>query len=88
MKQIVLIAFVLLFACNIRATLPRDKFLTKDGQGVFVGITGLVWTVRPDGSWGSETLHQPHDAQGRLAGQIDSKATTVLGRCLGPCAGG
>ena len=99
MKQIVLIAFVLLFACNIQAALPRDKFLTKEGkltatltlkdaQGGFVGITGLVWTVRPDGSWGSETLHQPHDAQGRLAGQIDSKATTVLGRCLGPCAGG
>ena len=62
MKQIVLIAFVLLFACNIQAALPRDKFLTKEGkltatltlkdaQGGFVGITGLVWTVRPDGSW-------------------------------------
>ena len=63
MKQIVLIAFTLFFAGTTQAALGRDKFLTKDGQGVFVGITGLVWTVRPDGSWGSETLHQPHDAQ-------------------------
>ena len=58
MKQIVLIAFVLLFACNIQAALPRDKFLTKEGkltatltlkdaQGGFVGITRLIWTVRP-----------------------------------------
>ena len=31
MKQIALLAFTLLFACNARA-LPRDKFLTKDGK--------------------------------------------------------
>jgi hypothetical protein len=62
MKQIVLIAFTLLFARTTQSALPRDKFLTKegklsatltlkDGQGGFVGITGLIWTVRPDGSW-------------------------------------
>ena len=53
MKQIVLIAFTLLFARTTQSALPRDKFLTKEGkltatltlkdaQGGFVGITGLV----------------------------------------------
>ena len=74
MKQIVLIAFTLLFARTTQSALPRDKFLTKEGklsvtlslkdaQGGFAGFTGLIWTVHPDGSWESDTFHQPHDAQ-------------------------
>ena len=58
MKQIVLIAFTLLFARTTQAALPRDKLLTKegklsatltlkDGQDGFAGITRLIWTVRP-----------------------------------------
>ena len=52
MKQIVLIAFTLLFARTTQAALPRDKFLTKEGkltatltlkdaQGGFAGFTGF-----------------------------------------------
>ena len=32
MKQIVLIAFTLLFARTTQAALPRDKLLTKEGK--------------------------------------------------------
>ena len=93
MKQIVLIACVLLFACNIQAALPRDKFLTKEGkltaaltlkdaQGGFVGITGLVWTVRPDGSWDrkrfiNRTMRKP-DQRGKLTAKQLQSLTDVL----------
>ena len=90
MKRIVLIAFTLLFTRTTQAALPRDKFLTmdgklsatltlKDGQGGFVGITGLIWTVRPDGSWDrkrfiNRTMRKP-DQQGKLtAKQLPSLA--------------
>ena len=90
MKQIVLFAFILLFGCNVQAALPRDKFLTKEGkltatltlkdvQGGFAGITGLIWTVRPDGSWDrkrfiNRSMRKP-DQQGKLtAKQLQSLA--------------
>ena len=93
MKQIVLIAFTLLFARTTQSALPRDKFITKegklsatltlkDGQGVFVGITGLIWTVRPDGSWDrkrfiNRTMHKA-DQQGKLTDkQLKSLAVTL-----------
>lgn len=62
MKHVVVIVFALLFALPTQGTLIRDRFLgkdgnltailsLKDGQGGIAGITGLLWTVRPDGSW-------------------------------------
>ena len=81
MKQIVLIAFTLLFADALEAALSPDKFLTKggrltatltlkDGQGGFAGFTGSIWTVRPDGSWDrkrfiNRTMRKA-DQQGKL----------------------
>ena len=93
MKQIVLIVFTLLFADALEAALPRDKFLTKDGklsatltlkdgQGGFVGITVLIWTVRPDGSWDrkrfiNRTIRKA-DQQGKLtAKQLQSLADVL-----------
>ena len=88
MKQIVLIVFTLLFADALEAALPRDKFLTKeggltatltlkDGQGGFAGITGFVWTIRPDGSWDRKRITNSRmdkpDQQGKLtAKQLQS----------------
>ena len=93
MKQTVLIAFALLFAGTLQAALPRDKFLTrkgklsstltlKDGQGGFAGFTGLIWTVRPDGSWDrkrfiNRTMRKA-DQQGTLtAKQLQSLADVL-----------
>ncbi len=93
MKQTVLIAFTLLFAGPLQAALPRDKFLTregklsatltlKDGQGGFAGFTGLIWTVRPDGSWDrkrfiNRTIRKA-DQQGKLtAKQLQSLADVL-----------
>jgi len=82
MKQIVLIAFTLIFAHTTQADLPRDKFLTKDGQGGFVGTTGLIWTICPDGSWDrkrfiNRTMRKP-DQQGKLtAKQLQSLADVL-----------
>ena len=82
MKQIVLIAFTLIFAHTTQADLPRDKFLTKDGQGGFVGTTGLIWTICPDGSWDrkrfiNRTVRKP-DQQGKLtAKQLQSLADVL-----------
>jgi len=82
MKRIVLTAFTLLFAGTTQAALGRDKFLTKDGQGGFVGISGLIWTVRPDGSWDrkryiNRTMRKP-DQQGKLtAKQLQSLANVL-----------
>ena len=82
MKQIVLIAFTLLFARTTQSALPRDKFLTKDGQGGFVGITGLIWTVRPDGSWDrkrfiNRSMRKP-DMQGKLTAKQQQSLADVL----------
>ena len=88
MKQIILIAFTLLFARTTQSALPRDKFLTKDGQGGFVGITGLIWTVRPDGSWDRKRFINRTMHKGRLAGQIDCQAAEILGGYPSACAGG
>ena len=93
MKQIVLIAFILLFVGALQAALPRDKFLTKegrlsatltlkDGQGGFAGFTGSIWTVRPDGSWDrkrfiNRTMRKA-DQQGKLtAKQLHSLADVL-----------
>ena len=89
MKQIALLAFTLLFACNAWA-LPRDKFLTtdgklsntltlKDGQGGFAGVTGFIWTIQPDGSWEHKRFFNKRvdkaDRQGKLtAKQLQSLA--------------
>jgi len=90
MKQIALIGFVLSLACTTQAALPRDRFLTRhgnmaatltlrDGQGGFAGITGFVWTIRPDGSWDrkrftNSRMDKP-DQQGKLtAKQLQSLA--------------
>ena len=93
MKQIALLGFALLFACATQAAVPRDKFLTedgklsdtltlKDGQSGFAGITGFIWTIRPDGSWDrkrfiSRRLMEP-DQQGKLtAKQLQSLADVL-----------
>ena len=74
------IGFAVFLACPTQAA-PRDKFLTddgkltdtltlKDGQSGFVGTTGSIWTVRPDGSWDRKRFinaktNKP-DQQGKL----------------------
>ena len=93
MKQTVLIAFTLLFAGTLQAALPHDKFLTregklsatltlKDGQGGFAGFTGLIWTVRPDGSWDrkrfiNRTMRKA-DQQGKLTAEELHSLAAVL----------
>ena len=93
MKQIVLIAFTLLFARTTQSALPRDKFLTKegklsatlslkDGQSGFAGITGLIWTVRPDGSWDrtrfiNRTMRKPNQRGKLTAKQLQSLADVL-----------
>ena len=93
MKQYVLIAFTPLFACTTQSALPRDMFLIKDGklsatltlkdaQGGFAGFTGLIWTVRPDGSWDrkrfiNRTMRMP-DQQGKLTAKQRQSLTDVL----------
>ena len=93
MKQPVLIAFTLLFSGTLQAALPHDKFLTREGklsatltlkdvQGGFAGFTGLIWTVRPDGSWDrkrfiNRTMRKA-DQQGTLtAKQLQSLADVL-----------
>ena len=92
-KRIAFFALALLFTCTIQAALPRDKFLTKEGkltatltlkdcQGGFVGTTGLIWTIRPDGSWDrkrfiNRTMRKA-DQQGKLtAKQLKSLADVL-----------
>ena len=93
MKQIVLVAFTLLFVGALQAALSPDKFLTKegrltatltlkDGQGGFVGITGSIWTVRPDGSWDRQRfinarIDKP-DQQGKLTAKQLQALADVL----------
>ncbi len=93
MKQIVLIAFTLLFADALQAALSPDKFLTKegrltatltlkDGQGGFAGFTGSIWTVRPDGSWDrkrfiNRTMRKA-DQQGKLTAEELHSLAAVL----------
>ena len=54
----------------------------KDGQGGFAGFTGLIWTVRPDGSWDrkrfiNRTIRKA-DQQGKLtAKQLHSLADVL-----------
>tara|TARA_B100001146_G_C15828348_1_gene283928 strand:+ start:135 stop:425 length:291 start_codon:yes stop_codon:yes gene_type:complete len=89
MKQIVLIAFTLLFARTTQAALGRDKFLTKDGklsatltlkngQGGFVGITGLIWTVRPDGSWDRKRFINSKIGNADQQGKLTAKQMQFL----------
>ncbi len=92
MKQIALLAFTLLFACDAQA-LPRDKFLSKDGklraaltlkdgQSGFAGVTGFIWTIQPDGSWEHKRFFNKSvdkaDRQGELtAKQLQSLADVL-----------
>ena len=85
--------FLLLFAGKTQANIPRDKFLTRDGklsgtltlkdvQGGFAGFTGVIWTIRPDGSWDrkrfiNRTMRKA-DQQGKLtAKQLHSLADVL-----------
>ena len=93
MLGVVFFALALLFACTIQAALQRDKFLTKkgkltatltlkDGQGGFVGTTGLIWTVRPDGSWDRKRfinrMMRKADQQGKLTAKELQSLADVL----------
>ena len=93
MKQTVLIAFALLFAGTLQAALPRDKFLTregklsatltlKDGQGGFAGFTGLIWTVRPDGSWDRKRFINRTIRKADLQGTLTAKQLQSLADVL------
>ena len=87
------LGFALFLACSTQAALPRDKFLSedgklaatltlKDGQSGFAGVTGFIWTVRPDGSWDRKRfinarIDKP-DQQGKLtAKQLQSLADVL-----------
>ena len=85
--------FLLLFACTTQATLPRDKYLTKEGklsatltlknvQGGFAGFVGVIWTIHPDGSWGRKrivgrTTRKP-DINGKLSAKQLQQVADVL----------
>ena len=84
MKQIVLIAFTLLFARTTQSALPRDKFLTKDGKlsatltlkdvhGWFAGFTGVIWTIRPDGSCDRKRIIGRTTQKPDLDGKLNAK---------------
>ena len=93
MRPFILMTFLLLFACTTRAVLPRDKYLTmegllsatlmlKDVQGGFAGFTGVIWTIRPDGSWDRKriighTTHKP-DFNGKLSAKQLQQIADVL----------
>ena len=93
MKLVFLIGFALLFACATQAALPRDKLLTEDGklaatltlqdgQSGFAGVTGFIWTVRPDGSWDRKRFinartNKP-DQQGELTAEQLQALADVL----------
>ena len=93
MKPFILMTFLLLFAGKTQANLSRDKFLTRDGklsatltlkdvQGGFAGFTGVIWTIRPDGSWDrkriiSRTTQKP-DLNGKLSAKQLRQIADVL----------
>ena len=93
MKPFILMTFLLLFAGKTQANIPRDKFLTRDGklsgtltlkdvQGGFAGFTGVIWTIRPDGSWDrkriiSRTTQKP-DLNGKLSAKKLRQIADVL----------
>ena len=88
------IGFAMFLVCATQAA-PRNKFLTgdgkltdiltlKDGQGGFVGITGSIWTVRPDGSWDRQRfinvrMNKP-DQQGELTDKQLQAGTQVANK--------
>ena len=87
------IGFALFLACATQAALPRDKLLTedgelaatlslRDGQSGFAGVTGFIWTVRPDGSWDRKRfitarVNKP-DQQGKLTPEQLQSLADVL----------
>ena len=81
LKPFILIMFALLFACTTQAAPPRDKFLTKDGklsatltlkdvQGGAAELTGVIWTVRSDGSWDRKRIIGRKTGKPDLSGEL------------------
>tara|TARA_Y100000588_G_scaffold304743_1_gene327821 strand:- start:585 stop:1094 length:510 start_codon:yes stop_codon:yes gene_type:complete len=81
MKHVVMSAVVWLFLHSIQEAFGRDKFLGNDGkftatltlkdsQNGFTGITGLLWIIKTDGSWGRKRFTNNRmgsaDQQGKL----------------------
>ena len=93
MKPFILMTFLLLFAGKTQANLPRDKFLTRDGklsatltlkdvQSGFAGFTGVIWAIRPTGSWDcnrivGRTTHKP-DLNGKLSAKQLRQTADIL----------
>ena len=87
------ITSLLLFSCWALATLPRDKYLRKDGklaatltlkdlQSGTNGVKGTIWTVRPNGSWdrkqvAGRTTRKP-DRSGKLTARQLQQLADVL----------
>jgi len=92
MKQVVVLIFALLLSYNLQA-LPRDKHLTndgklgetlilKDGQSGFVGITGSIWTIDPDGSWEHKRFFNNRIDKADRQGELTAKKLQVLADVL------
>ena len=87
------IGFASFLACSTQAALPRDKFLTEDGklpdtltpqdgQGGFAGITGSIWTVRPDGSWDRKRFINARTNKPDQLGKLTPKQLHALANVL------
>ncbi len=79
-----LMTFLVLLICKAQGTLLRDKYLTskgklsatltlKDVQGGFAGFTGIIWTVRPDGSWDRKQIVGRATRKLDLNGKLNAK---------------
>ena len=93
MKRIALTGFALLFSYTTQAALPRDKFLAqdgklaatlslKDGQSGVAGVTGFIWTVRPDGSWDQKRFTNNRVGKPVQLGKLTAKQLQSLAAVL------
>ena len=93
MKEIVVLAVVWLFLHPIQEAFARDKFLGKDGtltatltlkdsQSGFAGITGLLWTIKPDGSWERKRFTNNRMAKADQQGKLTPKQMQSLADVL------
>ena len=85
--------FLLLFACTTQAALLRDKYLTKEGklsatltlkdvQGGFAGFTGVVWTIRPDGTWDRKRIVGRATRKPDLNGKLSARQLQQIADAL------
>tara|TARA_Y100000588_G_C14060164_1_gene841038 strand:+ start:207 stop:716 length:510 start_codon:yes stop_codon:yes gene_type:complete len=93
MKQVVMSAVVWLFLHPIQETFACDKFIGKDGkltatltlkdsQIGFTGITGLLWAIKPDGSWERKCFTNNRMAKADQQGKLTPNQMQLLADVL------